>query len=106
VRYVHEVSILSTNIVGIAHLSMAENVVNGRAVIFDIEPVTHVGTVAIYCDGLSLQTRMDNGRDKLLIVLIRAVVIGILPTYPFIITTTFSWVGNNSNQINYNLTSV
>src|SRR5215510_13368408 len=77
---IHNIEVLpvttATNIVGIAHPSMTEHNVDGRTVIFDIEPVTHVRTITVYWDGLSLQTRTDNGRYKLLIMLIRAVIIG------------------------------
>src|SRR5262249_2066715 len=38
----------ATNIVGLANPSVTQNEVDSRAVIFDIEPVAHVGTVAIY----------------------------------------------------------
>src|SRR5215831_11537718 len=52
---IHNIEVLpvttATNIVGIAHPSTTENNVDGRAVIFDIEPVAHVRTVAIYWDG-------------------------------------------------------
>src|SRR5262249_44490617 len=76
----HNVEVLpvtkATNIVGIAHLSMTENNIDGRAVIFNIEPVAHVRTITVHRDGLSLQTRTDNGGYKLLIMLVRAIFIG------------------------------
>jgi hypothetical protein len=76
----HNVEILpvttTTDIVSITHPSMTENNINGRAVICDIEPVTHVRTVAIDGDGLSQQTRTDHRGDKFLLVLIGAVIIG------------------------------
>src|SRR5262245_20438214 len=78
--HIHNVEVLpvptAANIVGIAHPSMTEHNVDGRAVIFNIEPVAPVRTITIYWDGLALQTRTDNGGYKFLIMLVWAVIIG------------------------------
>ena len=65
----------TANIVHLAHPSATENSVEGRTVIFDIQPVTHIRAIAIDWNRLFPQTRLDNGRNKLLIVLVGAIII-------------------------------
>ena len=78
--HVHHIEVLPvitpTNIVGLAHPSTTDHRVDGRAVIVDVEPVAPVRPIAVDRDRHTLETRTDNGGDKLLIMLIGAVVIG------------------------------
>src|SRR5262249_21671845 len=68
--------VAAPDIIGLTHPATPHDGVNGRTVVRDIQPVTPVGPIAIHGNGLVLQAGTDDGRDELLRVLARTIIIG------------------------------
>ena len=78
-QYPDEVDVLpfveATDVVGLSRLSLMENQVDGASVVFHIEPVANVLTLAVDGQRLVMTNVVDEQRDELLGELIGAVVV-------------------------------
>ena len=65
----------AADVVGLGHLALVEDEVDGPGVVLHVEPVAHVLALAIDRQGLAVADVIDEQRDQLLRELIRAVVV-------------------------------
>ena len=66
----------AANIVRLPYLSLVENKVDGTRMVFHIQPVAHVLSLAVYRQRFPMADVVDKQRNKLFRELIRSVVVG------------------------------
>ena len=66
----------AADIIGFGHLALVENQVNGTGMVFHVEPVAHVLTLAVDGQGLAVTDIVDEQRNQFFGELIGAVVVG------------------------------
>ena len=66
----------TTDIVSLGYLTIVENHVDGSRMVFYIQPVPHVLTLAIHRQWLAMADIIDEERNQLLWELVRTIVVG------------------------------
>ena len=65
----------AADVVGFGNLALMENHLNCAGVVLYVQPVTHILTLSVHGEGLTVTDVVDEKRDKLLRELVRAVVV-------------------------------
>ena len=66
----------TSDIIGLSHLSFVEDDIDGTGMVYHVEPVAHVLTLAIDGQRLAMAYVVDEERDELLWELVRTIVVG------------------------------